>query len=77
MRQEQIKNSFYVNGVEVFDTGDEFVFFSKNEKGEEIEHHLAKKDPFPVKDKQTIPLKRALEKAIDEAKKIESKNSGV
>jgi len=68
MRKEQVKNSFEVDGVEVFDTGDELVFFSKNQKGEEIEHHLAKRDPFPVKDKPSIPLRQALEKAIAESK---------
>ena len=71
MREEYIKNSFEVDGVEVFDTGDEFVFFSKNEKGEKIENHLAKKDPFPLKDKQPISLKIALQQAIEESKNLE------
>ncbi len=69
MKKEQVKNSFEVDGVEVFDTGDELVFLSKNAKGEEIEHHLAKKDPFPVKDKPSgMSLKDALKKAIAESK---------
>ncbi len=68
MRKEQIKNSFEVDGVEVFDTGAELVFLSKNQKGEEIEHHLAKIDPFPVKDKPSVSLQDALKKAIAESK---------
>lgn len=59
MRKEWIKNSFWVEGTEMFDMGDEFVFFSKNNKGEDVEHHVAKKIPFPTgKDTEEKDMER-------------------
>ena len=60
MREEYVKHSSEVDGVEVFDLGDEYVFSLKNKKGEDVEYHLGK--PFKNED--------SLKKYI-EAKKLE------
>lgn len=42
MREEYVKNSFHMDGVEVFHLGDEYVFSLENKNGEKIEYHLTK-----------------------------------
>lgn len=42
MRNEHVKSSFFINGVEVFDLGVEYVFFAKDRRGILKEWHLAK-----------------------------------
>ena len=41
MRTEYVKNSRFINGIEVFDLGVEYVFRAER-NGVMIEHHLAK-----------------------------------
>ncbi len=42
MRTEYVKSFMFINGTKVFDLGVEYVFCALNEKGVEVEHHLAK-----------------------------------
>jgi len=42
MREEYVKNSKEVEGVEVFNLGDECVFTLEDKKGKKIEYHLTK-----------------------------------
>ena len=42
MREEYEKNSGEVDGVKVFNLGDEYVFTLENKKGKKIEYHLTK-----------------------------------
>ena len=66
MREEYIKDSFQVDGVKVIDLGVEYVFKAKNENGEEIEHHLSKKEKFPIDDKGAwVDLAEALRACVN------------
>ena len=42
MREEYVKDSKTVDGVEVFNLGDEYVFKLEDKNGKEIEYHLTK-----------------------------------
>ncbi|MDO8555369.1 MAG: hypothetical protein Q7R75_02285 [bacterium] len=65
MREEFTKKHFEVDGVTVYDDGVDFIFTAKNEKGEDVEHHITKVDPISVGEEKTpVALKKVLEASV-------------
>lgn len=67
MREEYVKNHFKIGETTVYESPDEFIFSAKNEKGEDIEHHIAKIDPFVMKidnEKKEYFLKDVLDASV-------------